>query len=194
MKRIVLTVLLALALPIAASAKVEPLFNNNGTLTASASGLSLQSTLTQIYFGYKGSDLGTLTITTGALISGSLLGGGAFSFVGSSYVATVNPGVLKSLPQGGVLFSGAFTAPISWIALGGGYYELYGLVAGNWAGGLHGTGYTSQIYVGSFNSNGVFTATLGGGQSWINPEPSTFALFITGLTGIAGLARRKLKI
>ena len=47
---------------------------------------------------------------------------------------------------------------------------------------------------GTFNSSGVFTATLGTGQAWINPEPGTYALFITGLAGIAGIVRKNLKI
>jgi len=193
MRRFFLTVLIVMALPLAAFGKIVPLFNQNGTLTASVTGINLQSTLVQ-YSGIRGRDLGILTITTGALLSGSLSGGGSFNFVGSSYVVTVNPGVLNNFSQGGVLFSGAFTAPISWISLGSGNYELAGVVGGYWWYGQYGTGTTTQFYRGTFNSSGVFTATLGAGQSYINPEPGTLALFVSGLFGVAALAGRKLKL
>jgi opacity protein-like surface antigen len=52
MKRFVLTVLLALALPSAALADVVTFTNNYGTLVAATSGLSLVSDITSISGGF----------------------------------------------------------------------------------------------------------------------------------------------
>jgi hypothetical protein len=193
MKRLILIALLALIQPLPAFARIQQVFNNNGTLTASPLGFSLGSNLTSI-FTSGGSDIGSVTITTGPLISGSLVTGGQFSSVLSSYTVTLNPGVSPYLPGGGIVFNGSFTGPIGWFPLRDepGYYELQGMVAGSWSTcNCSGVGWTSQIYVGSFNSQGVFTATVGSGFAYINPEPGTLVLFTTGLCCIGFMVRRK---
>ncbi len=203
MKRFVLTVLLALALPSVALANTVSFTNNNGTLVASSSGLSLVSDLTSIAGGYgspHGSDIGTVSITLGPLLTGSLLTGGTFSFASSSFSVSVD---------GGVLFSGAFTycswctgrnngglghGPISWTLVSPGTYMLEGYVSGTWRDGEQGYGLIEETYTGSFNANGVFTATSGSGSSMVTPEPGTLGSFITGLVSIAGIVRKKLKV
>lgn len=212
MKRFVLTVLLAMALPSAALANVVTFTNNNGTLVASTSGVSLVSDITSIFGGYgspHGSDIGTLSLTLGPLLTGSLLTGGTFSMASSTFSLSVNPGVLSRFPQGVTLFTGSFTLCTwcnrrnngglghgvpTWTLLSPGTYMLSGYVSGSWADGEQGYGFVQEVYTGSFNSNGVFTATSGGGFSMVTPEPSTVGLFVTGFASIAGIARKKLKV
>lgn len=198
MKRFVLAALVALALPLAALANNVEVVNSSGTLMGSAAGLSLTSNLIEITLGSgpRGSDIGTVSLSVGPLLSGSLLGGGTFSPASSFFTITINPGEFATVPQGGVLFSGVFTGPVSWSPLSGepGYYQLLGPVAGHWWTGLYGTGYTSQTYFGTFNANGVFTATSGSGLSFVNPEPSTLALLGTGVIAVIAIARKKLKV
>jgi PEP-CTERM motif-containing protein len=211
MNRFVLVVLLALALPSAALANTVTITNNNGTLVASTSGLSLVSDLTGISRGYgnpHGSDIGTLSISLGPLATGSLLTGGTFG-TGGGFSISVNPGVISKFPQGGVLFSGAFALCTwctrrnngglghgvpTWTLISPGTYSLTGYVSGFWEDGYSGYGFVDETFTGSFNSNGVFTATSISGFSAVTPEPSTIGLFVTGLVGIAGMVRRKLKV
>lgn len=203
MKRTVLTVLLALALPSAALANVVTIINNNGTLVASNSGLSLVSDITGIFGGYgspHGSDIGTLSITLGPLASGSLLTGGTFNMAGSTFSLSL---------EGSTLFSGTFVycswcnsrnngglghGVPTWSLVSPGTYMLSGYVSGGWRDGEQGYGYVQDVVTGSFNANGVFTATSISGSSMVTPEPATFGLFVTGLTGIAGMVRKKLKV
>src|SRR5207245_6922772 len=117
-KKILLLAVLALALPMAAFASSQIDFSNNGgTLSGSASGLSLGgSTL----IGVKGlnggglitgSNLGSVSFSTGALASGSLTTGGTFA-AGGSFTITGNG--TNGVPNG-VIFSGTFSGPVTWI-------------------------------------------------------------------------------
>ena len=199
MRRFVLTALLGLALSVPAFAYEVPVYNSNGTLVGTTAGLSLVSDLTAVGIGagFGGSDIGTFSFATGPLLSGSLMGDGTFGFAGSSFTISINSGIFKGLPQGGILFSGAFTSPVGWGPISGepGYYTINGILAGNWWNGIHADfGFTEQTYFGTFNSSGgVFTANAGTGFSLINPEPGTMALFGTGLIGIAVIVGKKLK-
>jgi hypothetical protein len=75
-------------------------------------------------------NLGTVTLTTGALISGTLQMGGTFA-AGGSFTITGNGS--DGLPNG-TIFSGTFNAPVTWtlITLGNGThnYTLTGTVIG----------------------------------------------------------------
>ena len=119
-------------------------------------------------------------------MSGSLLTGGTFSDVGSSYyLAYMN----------GTSFDGTFITPITWSPVPGepGYYQFSGAFTGTWPDS-RGFGIVNETYYGSFNSNGVFTSTSGGGLAMINPEPGTLGLFATGLAAMAGALRGKLRM
>jgi hypothetical protein len=96
MKRMVLMVLLALALPMAAFASGSVDFTNSGgTLSGSNSGLSLTGSVLVAVNGFNGgglvtgTNLGSLTFSTGALTSGSIQMGGTFA-AGGSFVIDGN--------------------------------------------------------------------------------------------------------
>jgi hypothetical protein len=170
---------------------------SGGTLTGSDAGLTLTgSTLTQVQ-GISGADLGTVTLQTGGLLSGSLQGGGSFAG-GGSFVVTVDPNVLGGqMRGGGILFSGTFVSPVVFSPFYGdypGYYLLQGTADGRWWNGTSGQAFVALDYYGAFNSNGVFTMTFLGGQAIINPEPGTLGLFVTGLIGIGAAIRRKMRL
>jgi hypothetical protein len=172
--------------------------NNGGTLTGTDAGLTLTgSALTEIR-GISGAALGTVTITAGALWTGSLQNGGEFSATGSSLVITLNPGVLGGkLSGGGILYSGSFLyGGISWTPdpYNPGVYFLQGTAYGTLPNGTQGQAFVFESFYGSFSSNGVFTGTLGGGQIDVVPEPATLGLFATGLLGIGGAIRRKMRL
>lgn len=176
--------------------------NSGGSLTGSDAGLTLTgSNLTEIR-GIYGADLGTVTITTGPLFYGSLQSVGYFSVMGSSLTITLNPNVLGGkLGGGAILFRGTFGPTVNegydivWSAVQGipGLYQLYGVAYGTLPNGTTGQAFVHEFYYGSFSSNGVFTGTMGGGQIDVNPEPGTVGLFVTGLVGMAGAIRRKLR-
>lgn len=193
MKRFAVVILFVLTLPLAAFAHINcpggscrPYGNTGGALVGTDSGLSLNSVLTNFH-GIMGADLGTVTITTGPLLSGSLQTGGTFSNVGSSYTLAFN--------GRGTLFTGTFNSPITWSPVSGdpGSYVLQGTFNGYWAN-YGGWGTVTETYHGSFNSNGVFKSTAGGGLAMINPEPGTLGLVATGLAAMAGTIRRKLRL
>src|SRR5438874_11235136 len=116
-KLMFLLALLALALPTAGFASSSVDFSNNGgTLTGSNSGLALSGSVLVAVNGLNGgglitgSNLGSVTFNTGALSSGSLAMGGTFA-AGGSFVITGNG--MNGIPNG-TLFSGTFSAPVSW--------------------------------------------------------------------------------
>jgi hypothetical protein len=212
MKRFVLTVLVALALPSATLANTVAFTNSNGTLVASTNGLSMVSDMTSISGGFgspAGFDIGTVSLTLGTLLTGSLLTGGTFSMTGSTFSLSINPGVIPKFPDGATLFTGSFTycswctgrnnggfghGVPTWTFVSPGTYTLSGYVSGTWIDGQGGYGFINETVTGSFSPNGVFTATSISGLSLVTPEPGTVGLFVTGLVGIAGSVRKRLKV
>ena len=198
MKRMLLLVLLALALPMAAFANNSVDFTNSGgTLSGSSAGLSLSGS-TLIAMGGSGGlitgSLGTVDFSTAGLTSGNLQSGGTFAAGGSfTIVGNGSNGIF-----GGTIFSGSFSGPVTWtvinLANGTHNYTLQGSLTGTWYSGATVNGATVQLTINTGKSFFDGTTMISSGDTNIVvPEPGSLTLLGTGLVGLAGILRRKMK-
>lgn len=191
MKRILLMLVLMMALPLAAYANSSVDFTNyGGTLTGSSAGLSLAGSQLIAMNGIA--TTGTVSFSTGALATGDITAAsGPATFAGGgSFVITSN--------TLGTLFNGSFDGPVTWtlvtLANGTHNYTVTGSLTGTWINGSTVYGATVQLTIntgeGYFNGT---TSISSGDTNIVVPEPGSLTLMGTGLVGLAGVLKRKLK-
>jgi|SRR5215472_4978078 len=145
----------------------------------------------------SGSNLGSVTFTTGALMSGgSLATGGSFAPGG---MLTVMGNGMNGVPSG-ILFQGTFTTGtwvVTSIPLVGNLFTFIGTVSGTGAFSGEPGSISQSSFLVSGNpfapgGNGRVASPGGSATVGVIPEPGTLALMGTGILGIGAGIRWKL--
>jgi hypothetical protein len=162
-------------------ASITNLTYTGGTITfnSSTQTLTMTSTITEIFCNSKEyvGDFGTITLTTGPLQSGSILG--PATFAGGTFTVTTDGA--DGLPNGTLLT--ATLGTVRWHETGNNNMfhlsaPFYGPIFGK--GNLH--QFSTWMGGNTFN--------VDQGAATVIPEPTTFALLGTGMLAIIGAMRK----
>ena len=199
--KVLLITALVLVLPFAAFAGSSVDFTNSGgTLSGTNSGLTLTGSTLIAANGLgggliTGSNLGTVSFSTGALSGGTPQMGGTFAAGGSFGITGNGTGGIPN----GVIFNGSFTGPVTWtlvtLANGTHNYTLTGSLTGTWYSGGTVNGATVQLTINTGRGffNGQTIVSSGDTNFTTVPETGTLSLLGPGLIAVGGIVRRKLR-
>jgi hypothetical protein len=200
MKKVLLLTALVLVLPFAAFAGSSVDFTNSGgTLSGTNSGLTLTGSTLIAANGLgggliTGSNLGTVSFSTGVLSSGTLQMGSTFAAGGAFSISGNGTGGIPN----SLIFNGSFTGPVTWtlvtLANGTHNYTLTGSLTGTWYAGGTVNGATVQLTINTGRGffNGQTSLSSGDTNFTTVPEPGTLSLLGAGLIAVGGIVRRKL--